>query len=78
MVTEARRAYNQAYYLAHREQCLARSKARYLADPEAWARKTEEARQRLRLFLETRKRLEGLEAQPGEQWWHEVILDVQP
>ena len=29
-------------------------------------------------FVETRKRLEGLEAQPGEQWWHEVILDVQP
>ena len=29
-------------------------------------------------FVETRKRLEGLEAQPGAQWWHEVILDVQP
>ena len=29
-------------------------------------------------FVETRKRLEGLEAQPGDQWWHEVILDVQP
>ena len=29
-------------------------------------------------FVETRKRLEGLEAQPSEQWWHEVILDVQP
>jgi heme-degrading monooxygenase HmoA len=29
-------------------------------------------------FVETRKRLEGLEAQPGEQWWYEVILDTQP
>ena len=29
-------------------------------------------------FTETRKRLEGLEAQPGQQWWHEVLLDVQP
>ena len=29
-------------------------------------------------FLETRKRIEGLEAQPSDQWWHEVILDVQP
>jgi heme-degrading monooxygenase HmoA len=29
-------------------------------------------------FQETRTRLEGLEAEPNQQWWHEVILDVQP
>ena len=29
-------------------------------------------------FVETRKRIEGLEAQPSDQWWHEVILDMQP
>jgi len=29
-------------------------------------------------FVVTRKRIEGLEAQPSDQWWHEVILDVQP
>ena len=40
------------------------------ADWEAWH---EDA-----TFVETRKRLEGLEAQPGDQWWHEVILDVRP
>jgi heme-degrading monooxygenase HmoA len=28
-------------------------------------------------FAETRRRLEGLEAQPSEQWWHEVIEDVR-
>jgi heme-degrading monooxygenase HmoA len=29
-------------------------------------------------FKETRTRLEGLEAEPNQHWWHEVILDVQP
>jgi heme-degrading monooxygenase HmoA len=29
-------------------------------------------------FAETRKRLEGLESAPSEQWWHEVILEVHP
>jgi heme-degrading monooxygenase HmoA len=24
-------------------------------------------------FRETRKRLDGLEARPGQQWWHEVV-----
>jgi len=28
-------------------------------------------------FAETRKRLEGLEAESSEHWWHEVILDVR-
>lgn len=28
-------------------------------------------------FLETRKRLEGLEAAPSQQWWHEVIEDAR-
>ena len=28
-------------------------------------------------FAETRQRLEGLEARPAEQWWHEVLLDVR-
>jgi heme-degrading monooxygenase HmoA len=28
-------------------------------------------------FAETRKRLEGLEAAPSEEWWHEVILDAR-
>ena len=27
-------------------------------------------------FAETRKRLEGLEATPREEWWHEVVLDM--
>ena len=39
------------------------------ADWEAWH--TDEA------FTETRKRLEGLESSPSEQWWHEVILEVR-
>ena len=26
-------------------------------------------------FASTRRRLEGLEAKPSEQWWHEVIED---
>jgi heme-degrading monooxygenase HmoA len=29
-------------------------------------------------FEATRKRLEGLEAAPSEQWWHEVILEARP
>ncbi|MCC6174557.1 MAG: antibiotic biosynthesis monooxygenase [Chloroflexi bacterium] len=29
-------------------------------------------------FAETRKRMEGLEAGPSEQWWHEVVYDVRP
>lgn len=29
-------------------------------------------------FAETRTRLEGLEAPPREQWWHDVILDAHP
>ena len=28
-------------------------------------------------FAETRKRLEGLETGPSEQWWHEVIADAR-
>jgi heme-degrading monooxygenase HmoA len=28
-------------------------------------------------FADTRTRLEGLEAAPGEQWWHEVVLDIR-
>jgi hypothetical protein len=28
-------------------------------------------------FVETRKRHRGTHGKPGEQWWHEVILDVQ-
>ena len=28
-------------------------------------------------FGETRHRLEGLEAEPGRHWWHEVIEDVR-
>jgi heme-degrading monooxygenase HmoA len=27
-------------------------------------------------FLETRQRLEGIQAQPDEMWWHEVLLDL--
>ena len=40
------------------------------ADWEAWH--TDKS------FAETRKRMEGLETGPGEQWWHEVVLDVRP
>ena len=39
------------------------------ADWEAWH--TDKA------FAETRKRMEGLENGSGEQWWHEVVLDVR-
>jgi heme-degrading monooxygenase HmoA len=39
------------------------------ADWEAWH--GDEA------FRETRKRLEGLEAEPARHWWHEVILDLR-
>ena len=28
-------------------------------------------------FAATRRRLEGLEAAPSEQWWHEVIEEVR-
>jgi heme-degrading monooxygenase HmoA len=28
-------------------------------------------------FAQTRQRLEGLEAQPAEQWWHEVLTEVR-
>lgn len=28
-------------------------------------------------FADTRTRLEGLEAGSGEQWWHEVVLDIR-
>ncbi len=35
------------------------------ADWEAWHND--------KTFAETRKRLEGLEAGPPEQWWHEVL-----
>ena len=39
------------------------------ADWEAWH--NDEA------FRETRRRLEGLETAPAEQWWHEVIADAR-
>jgi heme-degrading monooxygenase HmoA len=29
-------------------------------------------------FAETRKRLEGLEEGPNEEWWHEVIVHARP
>jgi heme-degrading monooxygenase HmoA len=29
-------------------------------------------------FAATRARLDGLEAEPGRHWWHEVIEDVRP
>jgi heme-degrading monooxygenase HmoA len=29
-------------------------------------------------FAETRKRLDGLEANTSEHWWHEVMLDIRP
>jgi heme-degrading monooxygenase HmoA len=38
------------------------------ADWEAWHKDL--------AFAETRKRLEGLEATPGEEWWHEVVWDM--
>jgi heme-degrading monooxygenase HmoA len=40
------------------------------ADWEAWHNDA--------AFRETRRRLEGLERAPAEQWWHEVIVDVHP
>ena len=39
------------------------------ADWEAWHRDP--------AFAETRARLDGLEAAPRQEWWHEVILDVR-
>jgi heme-degrading monooxygenase HmoA len=40
------------------------------ADWEAWHAD--------KAFEQTRKRLEGLEDGPAEQWWHEVIVDERP
>ena len=28
-------------------------------------------------FAETRQRIDGLEDEPAEHWWHEVVLDVR-
>jgi heme-degrading monooxygenase HmoA len=28
-------------------------------------------------FVETRRRLDGLEAGPREEWWHEVVEDIR-
>jgi heme-degrading monooxygenase HmoA len=28
-------------------------------------------------FDETRRRLDGLESEPAEHWWHDVVLDVR-
>jgi heme-degrading monooxygenase HmoA len=28
-------------------------------------------------FADTRKRLAGLEAEPREEWWHEVLMDLR-
>jgi heme-degrading monooxygenase HmoA len=39
------------------------------ADWEAWHKDP--------AFAQTRTRLEGLEATPRQEWWHEVVLDVQ-
>ena len=39
------------------------------ADWEAWHRDP--------AFAETRTRLDGLEAAPSQEWWHEVMLDVR-
>jgi heme-degrading monooxygenase HmoA len=39
------------------------------ADWEAWHQDPQ--------FAETRRRLDGLEDQPAEHWWHEVVLDVR-
>jgi len=39
------------------------------ADWEAWHRDP--------AFAETRSRLDGLEAAPRQEWWHEVMLDAR-
>jgi heme-degrading monooxygenase HmoA len=39
------------------------------ADWEAWHRDP--------AFAETRARLDGLEAAPRQEWWHEVMLDAR-
>jgi len=39
------------------------------ADWEAWHQDPQ--------FAETRRRLDGLESEPAEHWWHEVVLDVR-
>jgi heme-degrading monooxygenase HmoA len=28
-------------------------------------------------FRETRRQMEGLEARPAEEWWHEVVTDLR-
>lgn len=38
------------------------------ADWEAWHNDP--------LFVETRRRLDGLEVGPRDEWWHEVIVDA--
>jgi heme-degrading monooxygenase HmoA len=39
------------------------------ADWEAWHRDPQ--------FAETRRRLDGLESEPAQHWWHEVVVDVR-
>jgi len=39
------------------------------ADWEAWHNDA--------AFQETRRRLEGLESAPSEQWWHEILADAR-
>ena len=39
------------------------------ADWEAWHQD--------RQFAATRGRLDGLESEPAEHWWHEVVVDVR-
>jgi heme-degrading monooxygenase HmoA len=39
------------------------------ADWEAWHQDPQ--------FAETSRRLDGLESEPAEHWWHEVVLDVR-
>jgi hypothetical protein len=39
------------------------------ADWEAWHADAK--------FRETRRRLDGLEAKPAEEWWHEVVADLR-
>jgi hypothetical protein len=55
MVTEARRVYQRQYYLANREVHLAKSKARYDANPAAKAQRAEVRRQLLRAFIRQQK-----------------------
>jgi heme-degrading monooxygenase HmoA len=39
------------------------------ADWEAWHHDPQ--------FVKARQRLDGLESEPAEHWWHEVVLDVR-